>query len=770
MSALRPTSDPSWFLEEQGFNLAREHEIESLFTVANGYIGTRGSLAEGSSLSSPATFIAGIYDIDPDWSLPELAVAPDWMRVRGRINGHDLRLEGSQTFLHKRVLDMRQGILWREWRPEDPEGRVGEIRALRLASLADRHLLVQRVWFTSENFSGNLVLETHIQPAPNLPGRMELLYERKVERPETFARLLPLRTANTGVSVIFVAASRIFLPDGRVIEPQRGPHEDVELWNIDLRVGETLRLDRLVLVYSSRDTDSPASLAMQHMRAALDRGADALIADHTAAWAARWMDSDIRIEGDGTAQKALRFACYHLIAAANPDEERTSVGARALSGAAYKGHVFWDTEIFMLPFYVFTHPATARALLMYRYHTLPAAREKARRLGYAGALYPWESADTGAEVTPSYALLPNGEVIPILNGEQEQHINADVAYGVWQYWLATGDEDFLANAGAEILIETARFWSSRATIDDDGLYHIRGVIGPDEYHMSVDDNAFTNGMAQWNLRTGAAAGDWLRERRPEAWTALIARIELGADEPDRWRAIADRIAMHIDSETGVIEQFAGYFALEDIYLPPYLKRQLPMEVVIGRERLPHTKVVKQADVLMLIVLLWDQFSADARRANFTYYEQRTAHGSSLSPAIHALMAARLGEAGLAERYFRQAAEIDLSNNMGNAAGGVHAAALGGLWQAAIFGFAGMILHPDGLAFRPELPPAWSALRFAVRWRAVSVRASVTRERFEVTTEGEGRIRIVAGETAKDLAAGEGAQWVRTPDGDWQEQK
>jgi kojibiose phosphorylase len=284
------------------------------------------------------------------------------------------------------------------------------------------------------------------------------------------------------------------------------------------------------------------------------------------------------------------------------------------------------------------------------------------------------------------------------------------------YWDATGDERFLADAGAEILIETARFWASRAALETDGRYHIRGVIGPDEYHETVDDNAFTNVMAQWNLETAAEATRALAERQPAAWRALSTRLGVEPGEPEAWLHIANRLYTGFDEKTGLFEQFQGYFGLEDIDLAAYSPRTAPMDVLLGRERIGGSKVIKQADVVMLIHLLWDRLPDHVRRANFDYYEPRCGHGSSLSPAIHALVAARLGKIELAERYFRQAAEIDLGNNMGNAAGGVHTAGLGGLWQAAVFGFAGLYLQGPAPELRPALPPSWRRLEMRYQWR------------------------------------------------------
>jgi kojibiose phosphorylase len=514
----------------------------------------------------------------------------------------------------------------------------------------------------------------------------------------------------------------------RLVRPLAGTFDSTELPSFQLRMqqGETVRLDRVAAVYRSSDADDPIGAARTHAQRAID-DLEATIAQHREAWLARWRASDVRIEGDTDAQRVLRFAIYHLTSAANPEDDRVSIGARGLSGLAYKGHVFWDTDIFMLPFFTLTYPEAARALVMYRYHTLPGARAKAARFGYRGALYAWESADNGEEVTPPFVVAPDGQVIRILTGEQEQHISADVAFAVWKYWQATGDEGFLVSAGAEILIETARFWASRAVREDDRRYHIRGVIGPDEYHEAVDDDAYTNGLAKWNLEVAEEVTRLLEERCPAEWRGLSRRVALEREEPQRWLRVAADLYTGFDEHTGLFEQFQGYFGLEEIELAAFQPRTAPIDVLLGRERVSRSKIIKQPDVVMMIHLFWDRFPPEVRTVNFEYYEPRCAHGSSLSPAIHALVAARLGKIELAERYFRQAAQIDLANNMGNAAGGIHAATMGGLWQAAVIGFADLHFGQRGPDTRPCLPPGWRSLSTQIRWRGQWHELSVRHE-------------------------------------------
>lgn len=690
-----PDHREAWTLVEDGFVLTREHELESLFAVANGYVGTRGSLVEGSPLSAPATFAAGVFVTPPSGGTPELVRLPDWTSVEASIDGRPLRLAQGETLEHRRILDLRRGELWREWRQRDPAGRITRIRGFRLASRADPHVLVQSITLTPENYGGTVRVRI------SLPRRHVVRASR--------------------AEVALASATLLETPE-RFFEP---PGDAVDL-ALEVQLGRTYRLDRVVSVRSTRDAAAPADEAEAHLDAALRaQGVEGLVAAHRAAWEARWRTADVVVDGDAEAQRALRFAVYHLLSAANPDDERASIGARALTGTGYRGHVFWDTEIFMLPFFTLAQPEAARALLMYRFHTLPAARANAARLGWRGALYAWESADTGEEVTPPFIVAPDGEVVPVVAGEQEQHISADVAYGVWSYWVATLDERFLLEAGAEILIETARFWASRAERGEDGRYHIRGVMGPDEFHASVDDDAYTNGMARWNLEVGREVAALLAERWPERWIELSRRLRLDAAEPPAWARVAADMYTGLDERSGLFEQFRGYFGLEDIDLAALEPRSAPVDVLLGPERVQRSKVHKQADVVMLLHLLWDRFPPEVREANFRYYEPRCAHDSSLSPGIHALVAARLGDLPLAQRYFRQAAAIDLANAYGNAAGGVHAAALGGLWQAAVLGFAGLELAADGPRLRPNLPPGWTRLAFQVRWRGRPVAFELT---------------------------------------------
>ncbi len=356
--------------------------------------------------------------------------------------------------------------------------------------------------------------------------------------------------------------------------------------------------------------------------------------------------------------------------------------------------------------------------------------------------------------------------------------SADVAYAVWQYWHITGDDDFFLTAGAEILLETARFWASRPTLETDGRFHIRRVIGPDEFHEGVDDDAFTNAMAAWTLERGVETAQVLAARWPDRWAELRVQLGLTADEFVQWQSVSAGLVTGRAEGSPLYEQFAGYFGKEYIDLSAYTPQQGTMEVLYGQERLHGSQIIKQADVVMLTALVPEAFAPEVIAANFRYYEPRTAHGSSLSPAMHAVVAARLGEVEMARRYFHRAAAIDLGNSMRNAANGVHIATAGGLWMAAAQGFAGLIATPDGLRFDPHLPAGWSALRFPVQWRGRHVRCEITRAndahdcsaRVTVLLERGEALPVAVGDLRAMLE--EGQAWTCTVDesGGWWEER
>ncbi len=701
------TDDPAWLVIEYGYDALRERGVESRLAVSNGFLGVRAVpliCEEDFCVAWPRTYVAGLFGTPA--TVPRilsLVSAPDWVGIRILVGGAALvRLPGDMI-AHTRTLDMRQGMLISAWQGETAAGGRLLIRSMRLVSQADRGIGLQIITIESSE-DAEISLEASASAAD---ASLEAV---QVSRDRSWWRIAE---TGEGLAIANAAVLRVDGSQGLV------PADDAPgwRWGWSAKAGAIGRLVRLIsIVRSDEAHGAPLDAAVAARDRAMARGTPSLRRRHRRAWGRRWQGCDVTIDGDPVAQHAIRFALYHLISAGNPDDDTVSIGARALTGEDYRGHVFWDTEIFLLPFYTLTWPAVARALLMYRFHTLGGARAKAVRMGWCGALYAWESVRTGDEATPTETVSADGTAVKIVSGQQEQHISADVAYAVWHYWRATGDDAFLREAGAEIIIETARFWASRAEQEADGRVHIRGVEGPDEYHEGVDDNAYTNVMARWNLQRAIEIIGLFRERWPTDWTALSARLSMADTVLTDWSVIAAGLVTNYAPETDVLEQFDGFFNLDPIDLRQYAGRTVPMDVVLGRERTQRSQVIKQADVVALLALLPELFDDRGRRANFAYYEQRCDHGSSLSRAMHAQVAARLGETDLALRYCREAASIDLADTPGHSAGGVHIATMGGLWQAMIFGFAGLSLEEDAIALAPCLPDSWRGIGFDLQWR------------------------------------------------------
>jgi kojibiose phosphorylase len=734
------TGDPRWLLVADGWSAQTEPAVEGAFALVNGYLGTRGAVEEGGAVSTPATFLNGVFDTatvasaqaasTPGLQIvaaptPELVVAPDWSKLRVAVDGAQLTTETAEVLTHRRTLDLRRGVLVREWRLR-MGGRTTLLRSLRFASLDDRHVLGQALELLPEDWSGEVTVEAIVDGNVANAGGVRHLVDHRTRRVEG-GMLLEMATAQRGIGICLAAATMLAGDDAQVgDEDELGELALVGRYRFQASAGRTWRLEKVVTVFTSRDGPDPAGHAVRGLAEATALGLPVLLARSAAAWAERWATADIEISGDEELQRRVRFGIYHLVGCANPEDPQAAPGARSLTGERYKGHVFWDTETFVLPFFVYTHPTTARAVLGYRYRTLPAARENARGYGWRGAAYAWESADTGEDVTPAYYFTADGKRKDTRTGQEEHHLNADIGFAVWQYWQATGDEEFLLAEGAEMLFELARFWASRAEPGADGRWHIHRVIGPDEYHEGVDDNAYTNRTAAWLLDRASELAAWLSQRHQDRWRSLTAALGLEDTEPASWNEIATGLVHGPDPETGLIEQHRGFHQLQEVDLAAYASRTTTMDVVLGWERLEQLKLIKQADVVMLLALLGEGYPRAVHEANFRYYEPLAVHDSSLSPPMHALVAARLGELGMAERYLERATSLDIDLEHGvTAAGGVHIATLGGIWQALVLGFGGMTVADGKPRFTPHVPASWGLLRFRIRWRQAVLEVTAT---------------------------------------------
>jgi len=467
-----------------------------------------------------------------------------------------------------------------------------------------------------------------------------------------------------------------------------------------------------------------AADAVVRAHRACDAGFDALLAEHRTAWSARWADVDIEIDGDPDAELALRYALFQLWCNIGGTTE-AAVGARGLSGVGYAGHVFWDADVFALPAVASMSPELARAMVDYRLHRLPAAQAAAAELGHAGARFPWESASLGVDVTPASGDL-GGETVAITTGQWEEHITADVAWSAWHYAQWTGDTAFLRGPGRQLLTATARYWASRCRLAGDGTAHIDTVTGPDEYHEGVSDNAFTNIMARWNLRTAAD---------------VVQQASGSSPETRRWRRIAAALVDGYQPGTGRYEQFAGYFALEPLRIDAVATPPVAADVLLGRARVMRSQLIKQPDVMMAHHLLPDELAPGSLLSNVDFYRPRTAHGSSLSPAIEASLLARAGRPDDALTQLRIALRLDLDDLTGMTASGLHLGAMGGCWQAVLFGFAGIRVADGVLRIDPALPGAWSRLGLRFSCLGTHVRLDIDHDKVTIDADQPLRVRL-----------------------------
>ncbi|MBD2497350.1 beta-phosphoglucomutase [Nostoc sp. FACHB-280] len=708
-----------WTLTETQFDPEQLHSRETIFTIGNGYLGTRGCFEREYPGALPATFIHGVYD-DVPVVYTELANCPDWLPLVVMIDGERFRFDQGEIIQYERRLDVRHGILSRSVRWRSPSGKTIDIHFERFASLADQHILAQRCQLTPLDFDGLIEVQGSINGYPENQGFNHWvdLDQGKTEQ----GIWLHSRTRSSRITIGMAAKMSVSGTEAS-IQVNIAPGYPSLTATFMAKSQQTVTVEKFVTVFTSREVETPVTAAQQKLAEIADY--ESLVKTHKQAWDAVWQQSDILLEGDNTAAFAIRYNLFQLLIAAPRYDDKVSIPAKTLSGFGYRGHIFWDTEIFILPFFTFTQPAIARNLLTYRYHTLPGARRKALHSGYKGAMYSWESADTGDEVTPRWSL-PNdfyGEDIRIWCRDREIHISADITYAVWYYWLATGDDEWLRDYGAEIVLDTAIFWGSRVEYNlEQQRYEIRGVIGADEYHELVHNNTFTNRMVQWHLEKALLIDDWLQQNFPERVTELAEKLQITAEVRSHWQDIIDKIWIFYDPETGLIEQFEGFFQLQDINLDDYEPRQRSIQAILGIEEGNKRQVLKQPDVLMLLYLMRESaefpYNSKSLQANWDYYAPRTdiTYGSSLGPAIHAIIASDVGESTRAYKRFMQAAMVDLEDSRGNTNDGIHGASAGGVWQAVVFGFGGIQLTENGPVANPHLPSHWTRLKFKLHWR------------------------------------------------------
>lgn len=738
-------SDDKWLILQDEYNPKDNLKYETNFALTNGYMCTRGSYEEQTKISLPCTYIAGVFDKSEAF-MRELANTPDWLGLKLYVERNLLGIEDCELLEFYRVLDMKKSILFKRLKLRDSEGRETLIEGYRFLSRKSQHRAAIKLFITPLNYSGIMEMENIIDGTvlnfKDFPRfRVKHLETLEVSNLNGKGCYVETKTRDFGLHIGTGSVIRAYKNSSKdnIIKNRRYSsfgEISLEFLDFDIKEGETIQIDKFASIYTERDVEKDLikSSIEKEIGDFIIKGIYTELEEHIKIYKDMWDIADINIDGDTEIDKGLRFNIFHLMSTANKHDHTISLGAKLLHGEEYGGHAYWDTEIFMLPFFIFTSPDTAKTLLKYRYHLLNKARENAVLSGYKGAKYPWESADTGDEQCPDWTIEPDGTCYRCYVAVYEHHVTADIAFGVYNYYKLTKDIDFMLKYGAEILLETARFWVSRCNYNKDmDRYEILQVTGPDEWHEPVDNNCYTNYLARWNIEKGFEILEFLKENHYEVYEDITNRICLLNEELKHWKEVHDKIYIPFNEEDKLMEQFEGYFKLHDFVIKEYDENDMPIIPKGAKEvGIQNSCINKQADVVMLMFLLENEFSKEIQKINYDYYEKRTSHRSSLSPSIFSIMGLRVGDSSMAYKYLRRSALVDLNDHQGNTREGIHAASAGGTWQSVMFGFAGMHVDENEiLSFNPWLPEKWNKLAFKIYYKGVLLKVTISKDDVKV---------------------------------------
>jgi alpha,alpha-trehalose phosphorylase len=720
----------AWCIRETSFDTASHFLDETLFALGNGYIGLRGTHEEGYSgpagTSLDGSYLNGFYESEPI-AYPEaaygLAKTNQFMLNVPNAKGIALFLEGERFDLlqgtvraYERVLDLRTGLLTRSVEWESASGLRVAVRSRRLVCFDNKHLFAIAYEATPLNFSGRLQLVSTLDGAvmnqeagddPRVGSALSgpALHMVDVVQTATFAALVQT-TRHSGFTL--VSATETALSGGHAAPVTLAQHGQrlTQSWELQVAAGQTVRLEKFGSYFSSRDYAESELMwrskdTLANARAA---GFEALQLEQARYLADFWQKADVQIAGDDALQQGIHFNQFHLLQSVGRDG-KTNISAKGVTGEGYEGHYFWDTEIYIFPFFLYSKPEIARKLLEYRYAGLPKARERARQMSHAtGALYPWRTI-AGEECS---AYFPAGTA--------QYHINADIAYSIKQYLEATGDQEYLIEHGAEIVMETARIWIGIGCYDREGRYCINQVTGPDEYTALVNNNYYTNAMAQMHLNFAAAIAEQLREQHPAQFARIAGLTALDPNEPAAWRRAAASMHLPYDRALQIHAQDDSFLSKQVWDFANTPKENYPLLLNYHPMVIYRHQVCKQADVVLALLLLSDQFTLEDKRRDFDYYEAVTTHDSSLSSCIFSIIAAEVGYQDKAYEYFMATARLDLDDTHGNTHYGVHTAAMAGTWMGVAYGFAGMRVVGGDLHFAPALPWQWRHYTFKIHFK------------------------------------------------------
>ncbi|WKU03023.1 glycoside hydrolase family 65 protein [Micromonospora sp. HUAS LYJ1] len=733
-------TDETWQIRRTATDLDRLGETESVFALSNGWVGWRGTLDEGQPYGMPGSYLNGFHERrrqrypEDGYAFPQesdtVISAPNAALIRLWVAGEPLDLRTGTVRAHERTLDLRAGVVRRctDW--ISPAGHGVRVRSTRLVSLP-RHA-VAAVRYEVEPLDdrpveirvcSDVLANERVPERADDPRAASVVHDplhAELHRPDGHRGVLVHRTDSSAQRVAVAVTHETDAPAGFTDGDDHTPDRLRTTVEGRLAPGDRLRLTKYAAYecapVDGGTPDELADLVTAEADAARRHGFDALLADQRAVLDERWRTADVEIDGDPELQQAVRFSVFHLLQAGRADGDRT-IAAKGLTGNGYDGHVLWDTESYVLPVLTYLLPGVARGALRWRHAHLPQARERAAELRLTGATFPWRTIG-GRECSGYWPA-----------GTAALHVNADIADAVLRYVTVTGDEEFLADTGLELLVETARLWAGYGHWSDDGAFHVTGVTGPDEYAALVDDNVFTNLMVRRNLRGAADAAG----RHPQRAAAL------GVDPAEiaGWRAAADAVHLPYDRKRGVHQQAAGFTEQPEWDFAAMTDDDYPLLLHYPYLELYRRQVVKQADLVLAMQRCPGEFTAEAKARNFAYYQARTVRDSSLSAGSQAVLAAELGHLDLAYDLLAEAALHDLADLGDKTGDGLHLAALAGAWTAVVEGFGGLRDDTGELSFDPRLPARIDRLAFHLRWHGQRLRVTLTRDgaRYELPDAG-----------------------------------
>ncbi len=719
-----------WKVTEKKFKVENNHRNETIFAQGNGYMGVRGILEEDYSgpeySTTPGIYINGVYaseDIiygEPFPELPEksqtIVNLADWTAINLYLENEKFDMLTGTVKNYSRCLDMKKGVLTRQLTWVSPRGRIIEIKIIRLLSFINPHLGMINYRVKPLNFKGKIkiisAIDGNVRNYHHLRKKKQLQVINKDKINDFF--YMQQKVASTSIETGFLMRNLIYLnniysPDSIEKKDKLDEEKVSEQFNITVKKGQEIVLNKYVYCYTSRDETfvshkKEKDAGINNLKNTMNEGFREEIKLQKRFMENYWYDVDIKIEGDTSLQQAFRFNAFHLLQSTGRKGLR-NIAAKGLTGEFYGGHYFWDTETYTLPFFLYNRPEVARDLLMYRYQTLENARKNARRVKLDGALFPWRTIN-GDEASGFF-----------MGSTVQYHIDADIAHAIYLYDKTTVDHDFIYDYGAEIIMETARMWNSRGSYIAlrDNKFCLNEVCGPDEYKPGVNNNCYTNYMAKFNLEYAVELAERMKDIVPEKYDKLKKKINLNGEEIEQWRKAAARMYLPYNEELDIHPQDDSFLYKDPIDIASIPEGEFPLvrnwhPLVIWRYQL-----IKQADVLLLMLLLGNRFSREEKKRNYDYYEPKTTHDSSLSPSIHSIIASEIGYNKEAYFYFYKTARLDLDDINRNAYQGIHTACMASTWMAVVQGFAGMRNYKGELSFNPYLPDNWDSYEFKIRF-------------------------------------------------------